>query len=279
MTDIILPKIEEIDDYAFSHCAPASVYLPASLRKIGVLPFEGCQSLSYIEIAHDNQLFESIDGALYKKSPNSELIVYPQAKTDKAFTCNAAVIGAHAFLGSNIEEVFLPKAQEIKKHAFDLCCSLKKAVLPASLARIDRNPFMIDFWTALETIEVDPVNPYFESVDGVLYTKGQGKLITCPGAGRRDFSNDSVTEVEECAFSTCGRLTNISMPSVETVGDFAFQGCTNLMTLLLPNVSRFGKYAFDCCSELRIVQLGAITPFIGDDKFDLFNDALPENNL
>ena len=190
-------------------------------------------------------------------------------------------IGENAFNGCDkLTSISMPGVVNIGENAFEDCSALVYVDLPSSLEHIEGNPFI--GCDCLETVNVDPRNPYFESVDGVLYTKGRKKLIAYPQGktgdafecstleiGRGAFRNSahlkSVTlpqakVIGEGAFSNLGQLTDVHLPKAELIGDYAFES-SSLYAISMPHVSHIGKRAF-LCKNLCVIELGASPPAI-----------------
>lgn len=119
---------------------------------------------------------------------------------------------------------------------------------------------MPGFWT-LEYIFVDPGNPLYSDVDGVLYNKERTVLLFYPPC--RENSKivipDGVEEIGEDAFGvkftvlTPGdALKNIKFSnSLKTIGNYAFVYCINLEEIIIPaGVTAIGKNVFYGCSSL-----------------------------
>ena len=74
-----------------------------------------------------------------------------------------------------------------------------------------------------------------------------------------------MTEIENCSFSGCSKLKEISLGnSVTTIGQFAFSDCNNLTEISLPNsVTTIGQFAFLDCDNLTEISLGKSVAEIG----------------
>jgi hypothetical protein len=98
--------------------------------------------------------------------------------------------------------------------------------------------------TNLIAITVDAANPYFSSMDGVLFDKSQALLIQYPGGKPGSYTvSDSVTALGSAAFADFG-LTNVALGNSVTnvgdegfnntpVGNVAFYGCYGLTAILV----------------------------------------------
>lgn len=112
---------------------------------------------------------------------------------------------------------------------------------------------------------VDEANPYFTSVDGVLYTKDMKKLLAYPtrkGAEIDDKLNvvsycenytvpEGVEVISEKAFYKCGYLRGVTLPStLKRIEEKAFHKCTELGNVTLPEgLEYIGKDAFAYCTR------------------------------
>lgn len=79
-----------------------------------------------------------------------------------------------------------------------------------------------------------------------------------------------VTRIGEYAFSGCGGLTEVILPtSITSLEIYAFYGCVGLTDISIPNsITHIGNYAFYRCENLpRIVIPGSVT-HIGDGAFE-----------
>lgn len=144
-------------------------------------------------------------------------------------------IGAEAFFRMNFETVVLPESlRDIGYSAFRYCQKLKSIHIPAGVRTFNtlEETRIADFALcyALEEITVDENNPYFTSVDGVLYTKDMTVLMSVPGAyeGRLEIP-ETVTTIGIYSLSMCNKITEIVIPKglvtqLTTWGEFELEG-------------------------------------------------------
>ena len=80
---------------------------------------------------------------------------------------------------------------------------------------------------------------------------------------------NTVTTINNFAFSYCGRLTNITIPSsVTTIGQEAFCACSGLTSIIIPDsVTTIGNNAFGYCDRLTSITIGNNVTTIGEYAF------------
>ena len=137
----------------------------------------------------------------------------------------------YAYDGSE-SELTIPSALDghpvtgIGKGAFLIKGELTSAVIPDSVTSIDVNAFY--GCLRLQAIEVSENNPYFTSVDGVLFDKAEKTLLSYPrGKATRSYEiPDGTAAIGDSAIYHCDRLTNVSIPaSVSSIGHNSFTSC------------------------------------------------------
>lgn len=109
----------------------------------------------------------------------------------------------------------------------------------------------------LRNIRVNKENTAFSDNNGVLFDKEQKILIYYP-PGKSDSCYaipDSVTLIEEQAFSCCSSLSSITIPnSVTLIGSMAFAGCSSLSSVIIPDsITLFEEDVFSYCSSLSSI--------------------------
>lgn len=204
---------------------------------------------------------------------------------------STTAIGARAFASApNLNSVTLPNTlTTIGKEAFYFCLSLSSITIPSSVTKIEADAFNFckmmtslsipasvisigntAFSQSFASINVDPANPSYSSLDGVLYNKDKTTLIYCPRNTSGSFITPaSVKTIKNDAFYLCANLTSVEIPSpLDTIGVSAFNKCSNLTTVKLPNTVRYiGSFAFLNCSKLSTIDLPATLNYIGMRAF------------
>ncbi len=103
----------------------------------------------------------------------------------------------------------------------------------------------------LRSIEVVEGNPFFSSVDGVLYNKTKKVLIRCPQAYVGEFAfPDSLKVISNNAFKDCINIDELIISEkINTIEEQAFYNCTNLKKItFLGDQPSFGT---DCFGKLN----------------------------
>ncbi len=180
-------------------------------------------------------------------------------------------IGEYAFHGCKaLQDPVLPDSLEVLgKWAFAGCFTLKGIRFPANVSMIGDAP--VTACTSLEQIEVDPLNPFFASVDGALYSKDLRTLLAYP-PGRTEAHvslPQAVENIAARAFAGCRNLEEVSFPAgLKTIGPTAFYTCENLREAPLPEgLVSVGAGAFYWCSGLREMTLPATLVEVGPMAF------------
>ncbi len=156
-------------------------------------------------------------------------------------------IEEYAFANNDrLKAVFLPEGLEtIGLRAFVGCYNLKDIRIPAGVNSIGNSAFLL---TGIAKITVDPANPAYRAVDGVLFHLPTSTLHTYPSA--RDGSEyrvpDGTLAIENGAFSHVPALGKVILPdSLTNISGSAFLGSPNLISLAIPaGVLSIGSAAF-----------------------------------
>jgi len=163
LTSIIIPlNVTYFSNYVFYGCSGlTTINIPASVSSIENNIFYGCTNLSSITVDPTNTEYSSLAGVMFDKSQTA-LIRYPEGKKG-GYTIPSTV-------------------KEIQRNAFNGCAGLSGSLtIPISLLSIDEiDQFPFYGCTGLAAFEVDVLNPFFSSKDGVLFNKTQTEILAFP---------------------------------------------------------------------------------------------------
>lgn len=213
LTGIAIPdSVTNIGWWAFSDCAGlAEVSIPASVAVVGDYAFSGCASLTGINVNEANANYSSVDGVLFNKD-KTLLIRCPGGKTGN-YTIPAGIA-------------------VIENEAVSGCASITSVMIPAGVTNIGGYAF--EDCTILTAISVDPSNPNYRSLAGILFDHSITTLIQYPSgkAGQNYVVPPGVSTIGDCAFKGCAGLTEVSIPaSVTSIGNHAFLNCAGLTAI------------------------------------------------
>ena len=181
----------------------------------------------------------------------------------------------------------------IGNYAFEFCPNLVSVTIPASVTNIGVEAFTEG--SSLTAITVNPQNPYYSSVNGILFDKNQTLLVAYPGGLSGSYTiPESVSNLAESAFAVCARLTSVTIDSnITVITDNAFAQCYNLTNVTIPgsvtsigndafqlsglsaiaipnSVTNIGAEAFEYCGLTNLTIPGSVTS-LGDAAFELCN--------
>lgn len=165
--------------------------------------------------------------------------------------------------------------------------SLQSLNLPASVKKLDGNPFLSCDKLHLSISEGSD----FVLINGLLINL-EGRIISCLNYsspidiphkvtsigdsafwGCRSLQvvniSSSITVIGYQAFYDCRSLQRINIPSsVTSIGDKAFWGCSSLQSVTIPSlVTAIGKLVFSGCRSLESVNIPSSVTSIGDSAF------------
>ena len=186
------------------------------------------------------------DGAFYLCGALAE-VTFPDSLTG---------IGSWAFYAcESLAAAALPDGlTSIGDWAFSGCLSLTGITIPDQTEHVGRNPF--SDCEKLAEIIVSGGHPYLETIDGVLFSKPDRRIVTYPGTLTADaYSIPEGTQIiGDYAFSANPSLTRITIPdSVTAISDWGFYSCEFLTELAIPDsVTSIGYEALKYCDSLTV---------------------------
>ena len=232
--------------------------IPNSVTTIGDNTFRDCKGLTSV----------TIPGSV--KTIGNSAFAYCTGLTSVTIPYSVTAIGDNAFsFCAGLTSVTIPNSvKTIGNSAFAYCTGLTSVTIPYSVTTIGDGAFLA--CSNLTDIIVDPENPSYCSIDGILYDKEVSVLINCPGKKEGEPTiPGSVTAIGDNAFSFCAGLTSVTIPnSIMTIGNEAFSFCAGLTSVTIPSsVTTIGDFAFHDCAGLTSVTIPGSVTAIGDCAF------------
>ena len=210
LKSVVLPEtLQEINLGAFSSCENLeTVNLPEKLRIIGPKAFSGCKSLKVdsvpdflIEVCQDS--FDDTVSVLSKNAAYkiSDGVMYNEHSKSLLFAADR-----------NLESV---KIKNGTKYLGWNCLSnlkkLKNVSVPSSVVYIGRGAFMF-----LENLEKIILPPSVKSIDS-------GAFFNCVNLKEVIFQGDGLERICGEAFSGCGMLRTVTVPSECEIDEGSFE--------------------------------------------------------
>lgn len=294
LTSIVLPQtLNTIQRYAFAYSNLQSVALPANVRFVGQYAFYHTQ-ISSVEFATDSKL-EKLEQYAFASNDNLTAVTLPASLSDMgtyAFYGSAltkldfadgfamSTIPAYAFADTKLTSVTIPDSVNyIDDDAFRDCADLTSVRFgSASDLQLHANAFYNTGLSGtldipvnvryigeyslvglqnLQAYNVDVANPYYKSVDGVLYTNDGKKLIAFPAGRTGSFVVPAWVETIGFGAFENTKLSSVSFAddiNLLTLGYRAFYNAPNLTEVSIPaSVVSIDYYAFAECRGLSRV--------------------------
>ena len=266
--------IERIEDKAFEDCTGLSeIIIPDSVTSIGKSAFFGCSSLTNINIGKS---VETIEFGAFVACNNLTKVIIPDSVTSiQGFAFNSCANLTDIKIGNSVSKIYY--------YAFGGCTELTKINIPDSVILIEPGAFAS--CSKLSVINVSENNPFYKSIDGILFSKN-GKNLECFPAGKTDTNYiipNTVTTIRGISFTSCSNITDITIgDSVTTIEWGAFQNCKNLKNVTIGNsVTTLSDGLFSKCSSLTNILLGNKVTSIQDGAFSycssLTNIIIPKS--
>ena len=254
-SEVTVPTgITEIGDEAFSdHGEIEAITLPEGLLKIGDNAFFNCVKLK--KIAFPDSL-EAVGKAVMSECVSLFCVSIGRGLTeisDWMFQGCAALSG-----------IVLPdNVKRIGELAFSDCVNLVSIRFGAGVEKI--NEYSFSRCLTLREITVSPDNPYYSSINGMLFSKDGSILVKYP-VGRTERTvtvPHTVKTVSARAYEGCSAMTELNVPdNVEMLGKRAFEGCRSLRRVVLPpKLSDIGDGAFSCYKTVKAFVVRGIITF------------------
>ncbi|HXT10046.1 MAG TPA: leucine-rich repeat domain-containing protein [Candidatus Angelobacter sp.] len=266
-------SVTQIGSAAFAYCRFTNVSFPPSLRDIGDNAFLDCLGLTNIVIPD----------AVTNIGSNAFAWDFINSV---AFGNGLVVIGNGAFMGCKLTDAIIPDSvTKIDGSAFADCyslsnltlglnvsdigpgafagCAFTSVMVPATVTNLDPEAFP----SYLQTINVDPSNAVYSSLDGVVFNSDKTELLIFPTARQGDYEiPEGTLKIGNSAFADSS-VTNVTMPaSLVEIGTNAFQSSRLASATIPDGVKCIDETAF-ANSAARSVTIGNGVTNIEDAAF------------
>lgn len=236
---------------AFAGCAKLErIVLPARLTEINLTrysisgsaiatgdannAFDGCISLTEINVAANSKDFKTVDGILYSKDGKTLLYCHAVKSGDVEIPVGVQIIAPGAFVG---------------------CTGITSVTIPNTITYVGECAFY--------GLNQNLTSVTFKANNlGTGVTVGKYAFRDCVRLSTIDIQSGSrLVALNEGAFYGCTALESFTVPaSMSSIGKEAFRGCVNIKEVsFAPNgaVLAFGEGAFYGCTGITRVDLPA----------------------
>lgn len=240
LTDFTVPiSVSNIGEQAFQNCYSLdAVYFQGSAPAADATVFTG-------DTTETNYYFPKMPGwgTIFAGRPAVPILF--------AVATNNGAITIDSYLGIDgavtiPDTLYGMPVTALRNFSFNGADTLTNILIGDSVANIAGQAFV--GCSSLQAINVDSGNPFYSSLDGVLFDKSQDAILYYPG----------------------GRTGSYTLPkSVTSIPSYAFQGC-NLASLTVPaGVNTIGTLAFNEDGNLTAIYFEGNTPNVEFEGFDI----------
>lgn len=232
LTELQIPEdsqLQTIESSSFQNVRLMNeLYIPASVVSLPNT-FGLMIGLETITVEEANDSYRSIDGVLFSEDL-SILHLYPSNKKARNY-----------MIPEGVEKTLL-------YGGFSSNSYLEELTIPASFETFESGSF--SGLSNLKNIHVDEDNPYYSSIEGVLFNKNKNELIKYPSKKLQNSYElpDFVEVIKESAFDSAQFLSELQINEssrLRVIEDFSFLGTINLESLYIPSgVEQLGDRLF-----------------------------------
>ena len=235
-------NVEKIYDYVFYQTNIKEITLPEKLNYISGIAFLGNCVIKNINVDANNTNFSSNNGIVFSKD-KKKIVLYPQGKTEKAYTIPSTVeeICDSAFSYAQVESITISKSvKKFGNYVFS-STNIKSITIPSTVTEMGYGP-VADCQKLISANIQSKVKvlPY-DMFNGCASLKN----VTL---------NDNIEEIYNRAFYGCKSLSNITLPkNLKKIDAGSFYECSNLNNIKIPSGVRYiSNYAFNNNTTLDI---------------------------
>ena len=244
-------SLERIGNSTFKDCSKLDyIPFPSSLKHIGKKAFAHCENLSDVKLSVGLERIEALAFVGCKK-----ISQFRDTPANPFFS----VVNGVIFNNEMTKLIAYPSGRPDQLYW-----------IPKNVTQIQEGAFADN--QNLKEISVDPDNPSFFSMDGVLFNR-KTNCLEAYASGRTTPNYQvpyGMLEIGAYAFHSCSHLESITLPqSIEVLQDGTFEDCSNLLNIVLSNnITWIGASAFQGCRRLRNMILPPKLTAINDYTFN-----------
>ena len=221
-------NVEKIYDYVFYQTNITEITLPEKLNYISGIAFLGNCVIKNINVDANNTNFSSNNGIVFSKD-KKKIVLYPQGKTEKAYTIPSTVeeICDSAFSYAQVESITIPSSvKKFGNYVFS-STNITSIIIPSTVTEMGYGP-VADCQKLISaniqsTVKVLP----YDMFNGCASLKN----VTL---------NDNIEEIYNRAFYGCKSLSNITLPkNLKKIDAGSFYDCSNLNNIKIPSGVRY----------------------------------------
>ena len=243
--------IENITGF-YGCTAIKKVYIPKSVKSIGIRAFRYCSNLQSVTFEENSQC-KSIGAAAFSDSWLCHIEIPNTVQS----------IESNAFFGcSFLKTVTIPNSvRSIGSSAFEGCSALQYNIYGnASYLGNSSNPYLYLVKTNTADLTSCAISSQTKFIGDSAFEGCLGTSITIP---------EGVISIGCSAFKNCRALTSIIIPEgVTSIGYSAFENCQALTSIIISNsVNSIELFAFKGCINLEKITIPNSVKHMGDMVF------------
>ena len=228
-------NVEKIYDYVFFQTNITEITLPEKLNHISGIAFLGNCVIKNINVDANNKNFSSNNGIVFSKD-KKKIVLYPQGKTEKAYTIPSTV-------------------EEICDSAFSYA-QVESITIPSSVKKFGNYVFSSTNITSI-------------TIPSTVTEMGYGPVADCQKLISANIQS-TVKVLPYDMFNGCTSLKNVTLnDNIEEIYNRAFYGCKSLSNITLPkNLKKIDAGSFYDCSKLNNIKIPSGVRYISNSAFN-----------
>ena len=193
-------------------------------------------SITEIEVNKNNEKFYVEDNMLIDNAEKALLICFAKDSIINVKEGIVSIKNSAFTFAKNAQEIHLPESVIYIEYTIINYNNTKLTKLSIGSQTSHIDPFFTTITTSKFELDIDSNNPYYTSVDGVLYTKNKEKLVRVYKAATNDIQIDkNVKIIGDNAFYAQIYITEYKIPEgIETIGN-SFANCPKLKKIEIPS--------------------------------------------